>query len=173
MWGCGRKRRKVSIEWTKWKQNLPSGSWRREFGAGAPMQRRSPRNSWMSSLPWGVFLFSHLIWSCLYFSFLEGDVWVQDLPVQVRPQRLRAMLPEPAPIKLPSMQVRTCNFHSIWTDRVWYLKQVMIFMIWLKHGMVAPSRFQFASTLYNCLQRLHVYHSDISIYVRVKKRRVL
>ena len=162
MWGGGRNERR------KWKQNLPSGSWRREFGAGAPMQRRSPRNSWMSSLPWGVFPFSHLIWSCLCFSFLEGDVRVQDLPVQVRPQRLRALLPEPAPIKLPSMQVRTCNF-TLKTDRVRYLKQGMIFMIWPKCDMVAPSRFPLASTLYNCLQRLDIYHFDI----QSGKRRVL
>ena len=112
--------------------------------------------------------FSHLIWSCLCFSFLEGDVRVQDLPVQVRPQRLRALLPEPAPIKLPSMQVRTCNF-TLKTDRVRYLKQGMIFMIWPKCDMVAPSRFPLASTLYNCLQRLDIHHSDI----QSGKRRVL
>ena len=34
-----------------------------------------------------------------------------------------------------------CNFHYIWTGRVWYLWQVMILVIWPKCEMVAPSRF--------------------------------
>ena len=55
--------------------------------------------------------------------------------------------------------------HAIFTletDRVPYLKRVMIVMIWLKCEIVAPSRFPLASTLYNCLQRLDIYHFDMS-----------
>ena len=40
----------------------------------------------------------------------KGDVGVQDLPVQIWTQCLRAMLPESSPIELSSMQV--INVHT-------------------------------------------------------------
>ena len=99
---------------------------RRVVGRGK-MQRGSARHSWVPGLSWGRFsnLFPCPFLFCPFCndffacpvrlkkstkSNYKGDVGVQDLPVQIWTQCLRAMLPESSPIELSSMQV--INVHT-------------------------------------------------------------